>query len=173
MRESKPGPNSISLAGEFAALSQLALRGYDANMTLGNTKGVDILVSDPASGDMYRLEVKTSGYRSVRGHAGKRSKLFGYNYEWLMGKKHERIVDPLLFYCFVNIATDGSSFRYFVVPSNIVAAYVKAQHQLWLDLDSTHNDSSMRILRLALDDEKRVLPTPSTDRYEHNWGFNA
>jgi hypothetical protein len=41
--------NSISLAGEFAVLSHLALRGYDANMTLGRTKGVDILVSDPAS----------------------------------------------------------------------------------------------------------------------------
>ena len=39
--------NSISLAGEFAALSQLALRGYDANMTLGRTKSVDILVSNP------------------------------------------------------------------------------------------------------------------------------
>jgi len=34
--------NSVSLAGEFAVLSQLALRGYDANMTLGHTKGVDI-----------------------------------------------------------------------------------------------------------------------------------
>jgi hypothetical protein len=37
--------NQVSLAGEFAVLSQLALRGFDANMTLGNTKGVDILVS--------------------------------------------------------------------------------------------------------------------------------
>ena len=41
--------NSVSLAGEFAALSQLALRGYDANMTLGRTKSVDILVSNPAT----------------------------------------------------------------------------------------------------------------------------
>lgn len=30
--------NSIALAGEFAVLSQLTLYGYDANMTLGNTK---------------------------------------------------------------------------------------------------------------------------------------
>jgi hypothetical protein len=29
--------NSVSLAGEFAVLSQLALRGLDANMTLGRT----------------------------------------------------------------------------------------------------------------------------------------
>ncbi len=56
----KPSPKSIPLAGEFATLSQLALRGYDANPTLGNTKNVDILVSDPESGRMYRLEVKTT-----------------------------------------------------------------------------------------------------------------
>jgi len=38
--------NQISLAGEFAVLSQLALHGFDANLTLGNTKGVDILLSN-------------------------------------------------------------------------------------------------------------------------------
>src|SRR5262249_40015705 len=34
MTLTKINRNSVSLAGEFAALSQLALRGYDANMTL-------------------------------------------------------------------------------------------------------------------------------------------
>ncbi len=51
--------NSISLAGEFAVLSQLALRGFDANMTLGNTKGVDILLSHQETGKMAKVEVKT------------------------------------------------------------------------------------------------------------------
>ena len=32
------------LAGEFYALAQLTARGYNASLTLGNTKGVDILV---------------------------------------------------------------------------------------------------------------------------------
>ena len=34
--------NQVSLAGEFAVLSQLFFRGFDASLTLGNTKGVDI-----------------------------------------------------------------------------------------------------------------------------------
>ena len=34
--------NTIALAGEFAVLSQLALHGYDANMTRGHTKNFDI-----------------------------------------------------------------------------------------------------------------------------------
>lgn len=172
MKDTKPSPNSIALAGEFATLSQLALRGYDANLTLGNTKNVDILVSDPESGRMYKLEVKTSSYLSKKGSAAKRSKLFGYNYEWIMGKKHEEIVDPSLFYCFVNFAGDeGTSFRFFIVPSRIVAKYVGAQHQLWLDRDPKHKDTAMRVLRLALEKDDRPLPTPTAKRYENNWSF--
>jgi hypothetical protein len=50
MTLTKINRNSVSLAGEFAALSQLTLRGYDADMTLvGRTKSVDILVSNPAT----------------------------------------------------------------------------------------------------------------------------
>ena len=52
-------PNSVALAGEFAVLSQLALYGYDANMTLVRTKSVDILASDPKTDKFYQIEVKT------------------------------------------------------------------------------------------------------------------
>ena len=51
--------NAISLAGEFAVLSQLALLNYDANMTLGRTKDVDILVST-RSKKMYRWKLRQS-----------------------------------------------------------------------------------------------------------------
>src|SRR5438309_11765781 len=90
--------NSISLAGEFAVLSELALRCFDANLTLRHTKGVDILVSDPRSGDMFRIEVKTSYAKQPT-----QDKLFGHVLGWIMNEKHESINDPKLFYCFVNI----------------------------------------------------------------------
>ncbi len=164
MKDKKPSSNSIALAGEFATLSQLALQGYDANLTLGNTKNVDILVSDPSSSRMFKLEVKTTGYRTARGTAGKRSRLFGHTFAWVMSKKHESVVDPSLFYCFVNLAEkDGASFRFFIVPSRVVAKYVKDQHQLWLEEDSTHKDTNMRTFRLALDTDGYPLPTPSAD----------
>ena len=170
----KPGANSIALAGEFATLSQLALRGYDANLTLGRTKNVDILVSAPTSGRMYKLEVKTSGYRSARGHAGKRSRLFGSNFEWMMNKKHEQVIDPSLFYCFVNIAgAEGTSFRFFIVPSRTVARYVEEQHRYWLDQDPTHKDSDMRTFRLNLERGGAPIPTPTVQRYENNWSFRS
>lgn len=163
--------NSVSIAGEFAVLSQLSLRGFDANMTLGNTKSVDILVSNPKNGKMYRLEVKTS-YNRKPAHA----KLFGgRTLDWVMGEKHETIDDPFLFYCFVNIEKDASSFRFFIVPSHEVATYVKNAHQYWLDRNGgLHKGviTTMRSLRIGID-EKHNIPTPLAKDYENRWDFFA
>ena len=75
-------------------LSQLALLNYDANMTLGRTKGVDILVSIPRRKKMYRLEVKTKLRTSDNENT--KSKIFGTVVGgWMMDKKHE----PVLTHC--------------------------------------------------------------------------
>ncbi len=163
--------NSVSLAGEFAVLSQLSLRGYDANMTLGRTKNVDILVSDPATGRMLKLEVKTN-YQSSKS-AGGSAKLFGkFLSAWIMDEKHEVIRDPDLFYCFVNIGEDTKQFRFFIVPSDVVADYVKVQHKLWLNSDKNHSrTNTMRTFRIGLESEMYPLPTPTDKKYEDNWEF--
>jgi len=172
MRRIKINNNAVSLAGEFAVLSQLALRGYDANMTLGRTKGVDILVSDPATRRMLTLEVKTN-HRSSRS-AGGNSRLFGkFLSAWIMNEKHERMRDPSLFYCFVNIGEDTRHFRFFIVPSNIVADYVSREHKLWLHASRTHRGSPMRQFRIGLAGEKYPISTPIAKKYEDNWGFRT
>lgn len=165
----KLNSNSISLAGEFSVLSQLALRGYDANMTLGHTKGVDILVSDPKTKRMYQLEVK-AGIKNINKQP-KNSTLFGKIVaEWIMRSKHELWSDPSLFYCFVSIHKKTSAFRFFIVPSRIVAKYVKAQHRRWLKASRKHRDNDLRQFRIGLAGEKYPIPTPTT-KYEDNWGF--
>lgn len=162
--------NSVSLAGEFAVLSQLALRGYDANMTLGNTKSVDILVSDPRTNRLYQLEVKTA---LVPRETDSRSRLFGViATQWIMRAKHESIVRPNLWYCFVRIQAQTKVTRFFVVPSNVVAEYVRAQHQLWLDEEGmNHRDNDMRNFRLGRRGEKYIISTPTVEQYEDNWEF--
>jgi hypothetical protein len=163
--------NSVSLAGEFAVLSQLALRGYDANMTLGNTKSVDILVSEPNTGKMFQLEVKTNFVNLTEKPSS--SKLFGQTVSvWMMQKKHETISSENLFYCFVNIGKQTSAFRFFIVPSAKVATYVKAEHKLWLNQNKEHKDSEMRTFRIGLKEEKYRIFTPSSQDYENNWEFN-
>ena len=52
--------NQIGLAGEFYVLAQLAQRGFVGTLTLGHTKGIDILVSNSRFRKLFRVEVKTT-----------------------------------------------------------------------------------------------------------------
>jgi len=160
--------NSVSLAGEFAVLSQLALKGIDANLTLGNTKGVDILASDPETKEFYRIEVKTN--LDVKEEHN--SKLFGRHVcKWVMQEKHERCDDRHLWYCFVKLNNEGDKHRYFIVPNNVVGAYVKEQHRFWLEDDPGHKDSAMRSFRIGFKKDRYRIKTPTDEKYEDNWAF--
>lgn len=114
--------NQIALAGEFAVLSQLAAKGYTASMTLGKTKNIDILIHGPEANKYARMEVKTA-VNNIR-----ESRDFGKILAWsFMDVKHENLKDKDLFYCFVSLEIDRTpaQFRFFVVPSKIVADYVE------------------------------------------------
>jgi hypothetical protein len=169
--------NSLSLAGEFAVLSQLAVRGYNAALTLGHTKHVDILGTDPSSGQMWKIEVKTHA-RPVR--LPNRPTITEHHgpilSTWVMQGKHETLTDRDLFYCFVSLATptNGAEHsRFFIVPSKIVAAYVREQHQHWLSRlgrgGRSHRDSDRRHFRLGLPDGTYPVSTPPADDYEDHW----
>ena len=169
--------NSVSLAGEFAVLSQLALRGYDANMTLGHTKSVDILVSDPRTGELYQLEVKTN-YISDKKKPSV-SRIHGkFVSDWIMSKKHEDVDISTLFYCFVNISKDTHLFKFYIIPSKIVARYIKEEHQLWIDEKKREEkkvkyDTDMRLFRMGIKGEKYAINTPTVEQYEDNWEFKT
>jgi hypothetical protein len=165
-------PNSVALAGEFAVLSQLALYGYDANMTLGRTKSVDILASDPKTDKFYQIEVKTK-LDTRKNITDTETRLFGKIVSsWIMGEKHETIDRPNLWYCFVLIAEETKATRFFLVPNEVVSKYVQAQHQLWLKEEGkAHKDTQMRSFRIGLKGEKYKIPTPTADQYEDNWEF--
>lgn len=165
--------NNVALAGEFAVLSRLALYNYDANMTLGRTKGVDILVSNPRNHKMYRLEVKTK----LRRHDNEQnnSTIFGrYFAGWMMHKKHETNTDRLLFYCFVIILEKTHQTRFFVVPSKVVARYVKNQHLIF-ERNKKKSEkgelNEIRTMRIGFDGETYPLSTPTIKQYEDNWSF--
>ncbi len=170
----KLNSTNVSLAGEFAVLSQLALQGYVANMTLGNTKGIDILVADAEGGRMLKLEVKTN-YQGG-GSEGSKSKDFGnFVSAWIMHEKHEQSSDPSLFFCFVNISRDTKSFKFYIVPSAVVANYVGRQHQHWLAgaPKGKRKDTTMRKCRLGRSSEEYPIPTPTVEQYEDNWDFKS
>lgn len=92
-----------------------------------------------------------------------------------MGAKHEQISDKDLFYCFVllNAASGKFDFRFFILPSNVVARYVAEQHRNWLDADGNHNDSKMRNFRIGLKAETYRIFTPTVEQYENKWDLRS
>ncbi len=144
------------LAGEFYALAQLTQRGLIATLTLGNTKGVDILVTNQELNKLFKVEVKTSSNKP------RKAKLYGdgYFYSWTMSKKHEDIKDPNLVYCFIYLQDVDTLPLFFLVESRLVEDYVRWQHQYWLSKDSSRNDSNMRVFRVPVEDP---------EGYRDNW----
>jgi len=147
----------IGLAGEYYVLAQLAQRGFVGALTLGHTKGIDILVSDSKYKTLFRVEVKTS----IK--TPQHESLFGKTafYTWAMSKKHEAIKDDRLYYCFVNLGNSNELPKFFIVPSKTVASYVRNQHVRWVNSrKSKVQDTTMRRFRVAIDDP---------DGYLMNW----
>jgi hypothetical protein len=50
----------ISLSGEYGVCSELAKRGVLSNITFGNLKSTDIIISSIEDSKIYTIEVKTS-----------------------------------------------------------------------------------------------------------------
>ncbi len=144
--------NTINLAGEFYAMHRLILEGYEATLTLGNTKSVDILLLNPKNGKQFKVEVKTTGVVM-------NEKLFGgKNINWWMNKKHEEIKDSTLIYCFVFLPADKTQKpRTFFVPSKDVAEYCKSGHQHWLKAEHKKKvkDTDIRSFRIKPDEKSQ------------------
>jgi hypothetical protein len=138
-------------------LAQLAERGYVGALTLGHTKGVDILVTNPRSGTIRKVEVKTTRRGLARHH------VFGPSlfYCWPLSVKHESVSAKDLVYCFVTLGQPGELPKFFLVPAPEVAQYVKWEHQHWLKARSVR-ENDMRMFRVEEHDPKG---------YRDNWAL--
>ena len=149
------------LAGEFYALAQLTARGYNASLTLGNTKGVDILVMNKNNVG-YKVEVKTTTSKPYK------MKMFeewhkNPVYYWLLSKKNEEYIDNLI-YCFVYIEEINSLPKFFIVHSKDVAKYVREQHEYYQNYPRKKpvKDGSMRKFGIEITDP---------NKYKDNWSL--
>ena len=149
------------LVGEFYVLAQLNARGYNASLTLGNTKSVDILVINNKTNKGFKVEVKTTTNKPMK------EKLFAkwHNdnicYNWILSKKNETYIEDNLIYCFVHISELNVMPEFFLVHSKDVADYVKSQHKYYLSTRKNKvSDSSMRKFRIEINDP---------NNYKNNW----
>jgi len=120
------------VSGEYFVAAELSRMGYVATLTLRNTRGIDILVSNQDATISVGIQVKTNR---------------GRNKSWLLTEKAEADSAENLCYVFVNLNGNASP-EYHIVPRTIVAEYVKSTHQAWLKAPGRggkpHRDNAMR-----------------------------
>ncbi len=132
----KVSPILTGVSGEYFVAAELSCRGYIASITLRNTKGIDILVSNESASKSVGIQVKTNHSKHKK---------------WLLNKKAEDYHDKNIYYIFVNLKEAGEKPEYHIVPSEKVAAYVKRTHSEWLKTPGKkgqqHKDNTMRVFR--------------------------
>ena len=125
------------MAGELSRL------GYIASITLRNTRGIDILVSNSTATRQVAIQVKTNQ---------------GSNPGWVLNKKAETFYADKLFYVFVNLKGPKERPDFYIVPSKVVADFVWNDHQKWLETPGkkgqAHKDNPVRKFR---DSERQFL----------------
>jgi len=121
------------ITGEYLVAGELSRRGYVASITLRNTRGIDIVVTNKDASKSVGIQVKAS--------AGSRK-------SWILNKNGEDFYSDSLFYLFVNLKEIGKRSDFFVVPSKVVADFIKHGHAQWLKIPSKkgnpHRDTTMR-----------------------------
>jgi hypothetical protein len=126
------------VAGEYYVAAELSARGYTASITLRNTRGIDIVCSNADASKSVAIQVKTRRQKART---------------WMLDQKVEDYYADNLFYVFVTLNDLKQPPDYFIVPSIVVAKYVKTTHQEWLDTPGRggikHNDTSVRKFRDA------------------------
>lgn len=136
------------IAGEYFVAAELSRRGFMASVTLRNNESVDIHASKITNNKIFAIQVKTSQS--------------GYH-KWPLSPRAETLVMENFFYVFVSFKEPNERPEYFIVPSKVVADYVKQDHDTWLKnpgkKGQAHEDNNIRIFK---DDERKYL---------ENWGL--
>lgn len=103
--------------GEHYVLYKLVREGFNAVLAPPNAEAVDIYASD-SEGRSFAVQVKTKSDAE----------------SWRLGKKHEEIEDPRLFYALVDLGEDLEKEppSVFVLPSAEVARVCRVEHRAWL-----------------------------------------
>lgn len=129
----KPSKQLTGIAGEYYVAAEISRRGYLAAITLRNSDGVDILVSDSIGNHLISIQVKTT-----------RNKL-----KWILTDKIEKERSINKYFVFVSISNNISEQpKYFIINSVCLAERIFTGHRRWLTepnkFGKIRNNSSVR-----------------------------
>ncbi len=119
-------------AGEYFVAGELERRGFIAAVPMSNVKDFDILAIHRCTYRQLAIQVKTTGYKQKK---------------WTLSPKCETLVGEHIVYIFVSL-NELDTPEYHIVPSEIVAERVAADHKKWLATPGRngqpHKDTSIR-----------------------------
>lgn len=135
----------VGIAGAHFVAAELSQRGFVATLTSRNTEGIDVLASSTDGSKTVSIQVKTSGAEQRE----------NYTKNWMLKRKHENIYSDNLFYVFVDLKPSNEKPDFYIVPSKVVAEYIKRYHVEWLKTKSKtgkeHKDTDMRRFKICDD----------------------
>ena len=106
------------IAGEYYVAAELSRRGYLAAITLRNSDGADILVSNLDESKLFSIQVKTT-----------QNKL-----KWILSQKVENETSENKFFVFTNIPSNIDEKPIFKIVKAIdLAEYIRLSHKNWLE----------------------------------------
>jgi hypothetical protein len=131
------------VAGEYFVAAELSRRGLIASITLRNTRGIDMVVTNASATRTVTIQCKTSRNRAKK---------------WILNQKSEDFFSDGHFYVFVNLPSELERPSYHIVPSKVVGDFVRKNHRDWLSGTSkggkARKDSKIRNF---LDKENQYL----------------
>jgi hypothetical protein len=153
----------LGAAGEHYVMCQLLRRQMIAALAPVGVPNADIVVTDHIGDRLCAIQVKAR--REVGSDGG-----------WHMKPKHEELVSPSLFYCFVDFrAALTEQPKCWVVPSAVVATALRETHQAWLAAPGRngkpHKDSDVRRLLPHYPIMGERYPVGWLDRYYEAWSL--
>ncbi len=110
-------PLLAGVAGEYFVAAELSRRGHIASISLRNTRGIDILATNAAASRSVTIQCKTNQLSRT---------------SWVLNEKCESFVSEHHFYAFVVLGGPLEQPRFHIVPSAVLAAFVRHDHQTWL-----------------------------------------
>jgi len=109
----------VGACGVFNVSAELSRRGWIAMPTIRNTSGIDIIASK--DNKTIHIQVKTNSYGKTK---------------YLLSKANENLASEKLYYVFVTLKEENTRPDFYVVPSKLVADYIKRTHEHWATLPS-------------------------------------
>jgi hypothetical protein len=146
VRRSRP-TGLTGAAGEYFVAAELSLRGWLATVTIKNSPGTDVLAQNLDRHLLVAIQTKTASS--------------GMNFQ-LNEKCELPSVSENEWYVFVGIQEERTRPRFYVVPHNVVAGALYADHLAWLATPGRSGQAHV-------DTPRRGLRAEHIAQYEDRW----